>query len=109
MTYDEWYQKYVKGNTKDRVGAKSIAKTIDSGIIKKNKDKLKMNLQLFAESDIKNQESGSLKRAIRKYEKRIKEHEEYLENPKAHCLIGTIKWHANRKAWSVTGKKKFEI
>lgn len=76
MTYDEWYQKYVKGNTKDRVGAKSIAKTIDSGIIKKNKDKLKMNLQLFAESDIKNQESGSLKRAIRKYEKRIKEHEE---------------------------------
>ena len=85
MTYDEWYQKYVKGNTKDRVGAKSIAKTIDSGIIKKNKDKLKMNLQLFAESDIKNQESGSLKRAIRKYEKRIKEHEEYLENPKAHC------------------------
>lgn len=85
MTYDEWYQKYVKGNTKDRVGAKSIAKTIDSGIIKKNKDKLKMNLQLFAESDIKNQESGSLKRAIRKYEKRIKEHESYLENPKAHC------------------------
>lgn len=85
MTYDEWYQKYVKGNTEDRVGAKSIAKTIDSGIIKKNKDKLKMNLQLFAESDIKNQESGSLKRAIRKYEKRIKEHESYLENPKAHC------------------------
>ena len=43
--------------------------------MKKNEDTLKMDLQLFAESDIKNQESGSLKRAIRKYQKRIKEHE----------------------------------
>lgn len=44
-----------------------------------------MNLQLFAESDIKNQESASLKRAIRKYEKRIAEHEEYIRNPVGHC------------------------
>ena len=44
-----------------------------------------MNLQFFAESDIKNQESASLKRAIRKYEKRIAEHEDYLKNPEGHC------------------------
>lgn len=75
----------VINEAKTRAGSKSVAKTMDSGIIKKNEDKLKMNLQVFAESDIKNQESGSLKRAIRKYEKRIKEHEAYLENPKAHC------------------------
>lgn len=30
------------------------------------------------------QESSSLKRAIRKYEKRITEHEEYINNPKIH-------------------------
>ena len=47
------------------------------------KPRLEMNLQLFAEKDIKNQESNSLKRAIRKYEKRIEEHTEYINNPKS--------------------------
>lgn len=64
---------------------KTVAKGLDFGIIKKNGDMLKMNLQMFAESDIKKQESSSLKRAIRKYEKRIKEHEEYLQDPEIHC------------------------
>lgn len=40
-----------------------------------------MNLQFFAEKDIKNQESGSLKRAIRKYQARIEEHETKIANP----------------------------
>lgn len=72
--------------TKQRAGVKTVvANASDSGIIKKNGDTLKMDLQLFAESDIKNQESGSLKRAIRKFEKRIKEHEDYLQNPESHC------------------------
>ena len=44
-----------------------------------------MKLQFFAESDIKKQSSVSLQRAIRKYKKRIKEHEEYLNNPRLHC------------------------
>ena len=52
---------------------KSIAKSLKSGIIKEKGSTLKMDLQFFAESDIKNQESGSLKRAIRKYEKRMKD------------------------------------
>lgn len=40
-----------------------------------------MNLQFFSEKDIKNQESASLVRAIRKYEKRIEEHKAHIENP----------------------------
>lgn len=63
----------------------SIEKSIDSGIMKDNKGKLKMKLQFFAEEDIYRQESGSLKRAIRKYEKRVREHEDYLREPKKHC------------------------
>ena len=40
-----------------------------------------INLQRFAESDIKKQESNSLKRAIRKYERRIAEHKNKISNP----------------------------
>ena len=52
-------------------------------IIKKNKS-LKINLQLFAEKDIHNQNSNSLKRAIRKYKARIAEHEDKINNPKKY-------------------------
>ena len=68
-----------------------------------------MNLQFFAESDIKNQESASLKRAIRKYEKRIAEHEEYLKNPKVHCLDWDKKSVASQEGLKNTGKRKFAI
>lgn len=47
-------------------------------------DIIKLNLQFFAEKDIKNQESASLKRAIRKYQKQIKEHEEKISNPEKY-------------------------
>lgn len=63
---------------------KNVAKNSNSGIIKENGDTLKMNLQLFAESDIKNQESASLKRAIRKYQKRIEEHEDKIAHPEKY-------------------------
>lgn len=42
---------------------------------------LKINLSFFSESDIKNQNSTSLKKAIRKYEKRIKEHQQKIDTP----------------------------
>ena len=45
---------------------------------------LRIPLQLFAESDIKRQGSGSLIRAIRKYQRRIQEHQDYINNPGAH-------------------------
>lgn len=40
-----------------------------------------IDIQHFAEKDIKNQESASLRRAIRKYNKRIEEHKNKIENP----------------------------
>lgn len=54
---------------------------VKSGIIEKNGDKIMMNLQLFAEKDIMSQDSGSLKKAIRKYQKRIEEHRYKISNP----------------------------
>lgn len=79
----------------------SIEKTAGTGIMKEKRKVHRMNLQFFAESDIKKQESSSLKRAIRKYEKRIKEHEEYLEHPEAHCFD----WNGKNK-WEQEGLKK---
>lgn len=64
---------------------KSVETERDSGIIEDDKGTLKMRLQFFAEEDIYKQESGSLKRAIRKYEKRITEHEEYIKSPEMYC------------------------
>lgn len=49
------------------------------------KPSLVVSMQYFAERDIERQESGSLKRAIRKYKQRIIEHTEYIQNPKDHC------------------------
>lgn len=62
----------------------TVEKVPEVDIIKKNGDIPKMNLQYFAERDIRNQESSSLKRAIRKYEKRIKEHENKINSPEAY-------------------------
>lgn len=68
-----------------RNAEQSIEKSTDSGIIEDDKGTLKMKLQFFAEEDIYRQGSGSLKRAIRKYEKRVREHEDYLKEPEKHC------------------------
>lgn len=54
----------------------------ESGIMDKG---IKVDMQYFSEKDIERQESNSLKRAIRNYKKRIKEHEEYISNPYEHC------------------------
>lgn len=51
------------------------------GIIRIIGDKIMMNLQLFAEKDIQSQESASLKRSIRKFRKRIEEHEHKISHP----------------------------
>ena len=44
-------------------------------------DKIELDIQMFAERDIYNQDSNSLKRAIRKYQKRIDEHIKKITNP----------------------------
>lgn len=66
-----------------KAGMKKVDNTVKYGIIKKNK--ITMNLQLFAEKDILKQESPSLKKAIRKYRKRIEEHEHKISSP-ADCI-----------------------
>lgn len=44
-----------------------------------------ISMQYFAERDIEKQESGSLRRAIRKYRQRIAEHRGYIADPTIHC------------------------
>ena len=42
---------------------------------------MKIDLQMFAEKDLINQDSTTLKRSIRKFEKRIEEHERKISDP----------------------------
>ena len=61
---------------------KPIARTQNNGFANDGyKGIIKLNLQTFAERDIKNQDSASLKRSIRKFEKRIEEHERKIKDP----------------------------
>lgn len=53
------------------------------GLTKTTK-RAKISMQFFAESDMKKQESGSLKRAIRKYQKRIAEHQQKINEPQKY-------------------------
>ena len=63
-----------------------VVNRIKNGIIDDTEGSfLPMDLQLFAEKDLKNQSSNSLRRSIRNFEKRIAEHEHYIENPISHC------------------------
>ena len=50
-----------------------------------------MDLQFFAENDVPKQSSASLKRAIKNLSKRIKEHEEYIENPREVIMMANEK------------------
>ena len=56
-----------------------------------NNKGLEMNLQFFAENDVPKQSSASLKRAIKNLSKRIKEHEEYIENPREVIMMANEK------------------
>ena len=80
--WDSWIDDYVAKHSGDAKRAETVAKRVDDGIINKKEDMLKIDLQFFAEKDIKNQESRSLKRAIRKYQARIEDHEAKIKNPK---------------------------
>lgn len=75
-------EEFEKGLNEQGNSYKSLENSDETGIMKEKGSILKMDLQYFAEKDIKNQESGSLKRAIRKYQVRIEEHELKIKNPK---------------------------
>ena len=72
-SYEEFKNKYWK----------VVDKSGGSGIIRDIK-LLKISMQFFAEKDIENQESNSLKRAIRKYQKLIEEHDNKINNPEKY-------------------------
>ena len=75
MTYREW-EKWKKRFTKRE----------ESSIINKSKSGglFMMNLQLFAEKDIKKQTIQSLKRGIRSYNEAIEEHKDKIANPETY-------------------------
>lgn len=50
----------------------------------KSSNRVKINTQFFAESDIKNQTSNSLKRAMRKYKDKITLHQDKIANPQKY-------------------------
>lgn len=81
--YNQWLDGYQQHGISfnDWKKQNSVAKKSGSGIIKEKRNIHEMNLQFFAEKDIKNQSSSSLKRAIRKYQARIEEHEIKINNP----------------------------
>ena len=80
--YQEFKDEYFRQIDEQRVRS-SIQKMKSQETLEKSSKSgtIKMNLQLFAEKDIKNQGSNSLKRAIRKYETKINEHEAKISNP----------------------------
>lgn len=56
------------------------------GIINSSqRNMVRIDMQFFAEKDLENQETASIIRSMRKFEKRISEHKEYIQNPKSHC------------------------
>ena len=64
-------------------------------------DKINLDIQMFAESDIFKQDSNSLKRGINSYKKRIAAHQQKLEHPEMHILD----W-ANKDVREQDGLKK---
>ena len=70
---------------KDEIArGKEVENESNSGIIKPDKELVEMNLQLFAEKNLKKQSNAALKKGIRSLSDRVKEHEEYLIHPDTH-------------------------
>ncbi|MCD8376751.1 MAG: minor capsid protein [Oscillospiraceae bacterium] len=79
MTYREWYEQYVSGDERALANEKRIQQ--GKGVEKRpESDKIGAK----AERDIANQKTSSLRRAIRKYEKQIEEHQDKIDNPEKH-------------------------
>ena len=90
--FEDYKEKYLGISQEDIEGADSggviddAQKMNDENSLENNgkSDILKMNLQLFAEKDIAKQSSDSLKRAIKKYQSHISEHEEKIAHPEKY-------------------------
>ncbi len=85
IRYDDSQPRDESGKWKSSGGGirtnKSIAKSAKGDIIISAINSIKLGLQFFAEKDIHRQDSNSLKRAIRKYQKQIDIHSDKIKNP----------------------------
>lgn len=81
--YNDFKNKYMKASERVRSSTQkmksqeTLEKTTKSSTIE-------LDLQFFAEKDIKNQSSNSLKKAMKKYEAKINEHEAKINNPEEY-------------------------
>ena len=75
---DEFLQKNA-----DKYGFSYTKGEIDKSVLTNNvnKDIIKLDVQMFAEKDIKKQSTNSLKKGITSYDKRINEHQKKIDNP----------------------------
>ena len=78
--YEEWLDFLDKGGTTEEYNKQKAQRVLTN--IPKSAT-LVPNIQLFAEKDIKNQESNSLKRAIKRYNALIAEHQQKIDDPSA--------------------------
>ena len=94
--YDEWLNHLANGGTTEefeKQKAQKVNNSLTNAGAKSGKINLqkpakskpfKISTQFFAEKDIEKQESGSLKRALRKYQSRIAEHKSKINNPEKY-------------------------
>lgn len=88
-TFEDYKKKYLKAVDEEKVNKSATNKPQNGGKIKPvvgNPAKpqlVKISTQFFAEKDIERQESGSLKRALRKYKDKIALHQQKIANPQA--------------------------
>ena len=92
--FDDFKKKYMDAAEQIKVAETAVQPTLNKygqavdKYFKKpltnSSNNVRISVQFFAESDIKNQESGSLKRAIRKYQKQIVEHQDKIANPQKY-------------------------
>ena len=80
--YEQWLDFLEKGGTTEEYNKQKAQKAQKA--LTNSVKRVKINTQFFAEKDIKNQESGSLKRSLRKFESKIALHQDKIDNPQKY-------------------------
>jgi len=74
-SFEDYKKKYLKAANSQKNPTNPLTKS---------SNRVKINTQFFAEKDIENQESGSLKRAMRKYKEKIALHQDKINDPQKY-------------------------
>ena len=102
--HEEWLDFLDKGGSTEeyneqkarKINSSLTSNNPQSGKIQTDHKLFSISTQFFAEKDIQNQESGLLKRAIRKYEARIADHESKIQHPENMWTYGRKKMHESK-------------